>query len=462
MLEAVYNVLDGTRGGENLLQLYRPDHSGIFVEGTGWEGVWTHNCFMGMFGWLPFLDIRLRNCQRNSQELWFQAQREDGLFPEFVTKDEQFSYYNDHNTEGDVFVDGHWLAVSLICEYILFTRDVEYAKDKIHPLRQAMNFANTRSFKNGLMQVGTGGAIFEQFYNYEGYPSSTQIYYLAALQRMAEVEKLLGNFQQAERFQQKMSPVKQALLKWLLVPEGYFASALDVQGNYHGYRDYFESYPNAMAAPLGIVSDDIACSIVRKIKSIPEVDCNVSMCSNYPARTEKTTVDARGKGFHFNGGAWMGLGGFDVWTHLIAGEYERAEMLIDLMVDMQQNHQLQDRVEDFGRDKDALSGTAGCNHPARHAVGGFGNILRGFLDVHAKADTLELRPHIFPDIEVLTLKIPIRWNKKEIFVKIINAERKLVKDIKVNGISCSLFRGDRISLPFSVLPAVATVEIVYG
>lgn len=461
LLEAVYNVLDGKEGGENLLQLYRPVRGGIFVEGPRWEGVWTHNTFVGMMGWLPYLEPKYRRFHRNSIELWIEKQREDGLIPECVRTDGYFAYYNDENFKGDVFVDGHWMGLSTICEYILFSRDVLWAEENLGKLRKAVDFTKSRKFKNGLMEVGVGGTVFEQCYGYEGYPSSTQIFYIRALHLMSEVEILLGNRQEAENLKREIPRFKKALLDNLLTKEGFFISALDKKGNPHGRYDYFESYPNAIAGPLEVVDDNIVKSIVKKINSIPELDSNVPMCSNYPGRPdEETNYEHGGDGFHMNGGAWMGLGGLDVWSHLIVADYERAEVLIRLLVDMQKNHYLQDRVEEFGKDKSGSTKTAGCDHPARHAVGGFGNVLRGLFDIQVTAKGLKLRPHIFPDIEEIKLKVPIYLGTKQVYLSVIKNERD-IKGITVDGKDYKNHTNDRVKLDYGELSPISEVSL-YG
>ncbi len=461
LLEDVYNALDGKNRGENLLQLYRSVKGGIFVEGPRWEGVWTHNTFVGMMGWLPYFEPEYRRFHRNSIELWIEKQREDGLLPECVRTDGYFAYYNDENFKGDVFVDGHWMGLSTLCEYILFTRDVSWAIENLVKLRKAVDFAKTRKFKDGLMEVGIGGTVFEQCYGYEGYPSSTQIFYLKALSLLSEVELLLGNRQEAENLKREIPRFKKALLNNLLTKEGFFISALDKQGKPHGKDDYFESYPNAMAGPLEVVDDKIVKSIVKNINSIPELDNSVPMCSNYPGRPDNEThYEHGGDGFHMNGGAWMGLGGLDVWSHLIANDYERVEVLIRLLINMQQNHQLQDRVEEFGKDKTASTGTSGCDHPARHAVGGFGNILRGLFDIQVTATSLKLRPHIFPDIEEMKLKVPIYFGTKQVFLNVVKKGTD-IKRVTINDKSNQTHTCDRVELTYEKLPPISEVSLYY-
>ncbi|GEM_PF-5743282 len=462
LLDSVYNVLDGKNGGENLLQLYRTVNSGIFVEGLQWEGIWTHNTFVGMMGWLPYLEPKYRAYHRNSIELWLEKQRGDGLLPECVRPDGYFTYYNDENTKGDVFVDGHWMGLSTICEYILFARDIPWAKEISDKLRKAVDFAENREFKDGLMEVGVGGTVFEQCYGYEGYPSSTQIFYLRALSLLSEVELLLGNRQEAENLKREIPRFKKALLDNLLTKEGFFISALDKKGNPHGKYDYFESYPNAMAGPLEVVDDNIVKSIIKKINSIPELDSNVPMCSNYPGRPDdETYFEHGGDGFHMNGGAWMGLGGCDVWSHLIANDYERAEELIRLLLDMQKNHHLQDRVEEFGKDKTGSAKTAGCDYPARHAVGGFGNILRGLFDIQVTAKSMKLRPHLFPDIDEIKLKVPIYFGTKQVYLKVVKRGTD-IKRVTINGKNSQTHTDDRMELTYEELSPVSEVSIYYG
>ena len=442
LLEAVYNVLDGRNGGENLLQLYRPEYGGIFVEGSVWEGVWTYNHFIGMTGWLPFLEPKLRRYSRNSIELWFKEQREDGLFPVFVSKEgKNGGYFVDEDTEGDEWIDGQLMGLMTICEHILFARDFEWGTNVLSKLRKAIEYILNRKFVDSLIEVRMNGVCFERCYGYTGYPSTSQIFCVRALKLMAEVEIFLNSGRNVNELLALAESIRESLMNKLFLPEGYFISAIDDKGKLHGKDDYFESHPNVMAAPLEIVKKKEAQSITKKIKAVPELDSNVPICSNYPARPVDEIRWTAGIGQHMNGGAWLGLGGFDVWTHLIAGEYERAEQLISLMVDMQCNHQLQDRVEYFGADKEAKSGTTGCDHPAKHAAGGFGIILRGLLGIQVDASGIKCKPLLFPDIKRLKTKIPVRIGEKSILLNIVNNSDNLSQVTSSDGTEFAIVDG---------------------
>ncbi len=422
MLDGCYNAYDGLNGGEHLLMCKLPWRGGLFVETPGlWAGVWTHNASVGMYGWEPFLLPEDSLAHRRSIDLLLNLQREDGLLPEAAIPSEARSngerdfaeFYNDGQTHGDVFIDGHCMGIIMMCEHALWTRDLEWLGTRFEKIAGACKYIEQRRRDDGLIHVRSGGTVFEQCYGYSGYPSSTQIFAAAALLRAYEVSRLVG----LEKVEWKAlaQEIIESLYKKIYSPKGFFASALDEKGQLRGHLDYFESFPNVFAGPLGIAGTREVLGIVNRIMQIPEVDMCTPICSCYPGRPGfDIHYSHGGPGYHMNGGAWMGFGGLDVWTHLMAGKYERARYLINNLIDMQKNKTLMDRVEEFGRDRDGKTGTTGCNHPLRASAGGFGNILRGFFDLQVYSDRIEYRPLFLTGTGRVETRIPVRWGDSEI------------------------------------------------
>lgn len=481
MLERVYDGLDGGikntpwNSCENLWQLYSPGKR-MFDCGPSWSLEWdvrtdSPGFFVGFTGWLPFLEPILRVGYRNTLMSICKKQRKDGCFPiyplhgEYKTEEGVIAEWGMQRYNIDDYIDGHMCAIINICEDILFTRDKRFAQERIPKLRKAMEMLTRRKFKDGLMEVGYGGAFIELWYSYEGYPASSQIFYLRSLALMAEVEKFLGNQEQSEKWFSFIKNVQKSLKRKLITPEGFFIGAIEVNGRKHGDgNDYFESIPNVIAAPLEIIDEKTAGSICKKIATIPQLDSTVPIVVNYPARWEEfhpRVSNYRGIGAHWNGGAWMGFGGFEVWTHLIARDFTKAERLINQMMDCRDEYGLQDFVGNFGNYKGVnVFNRKPCDHPLHFQLGSSGNTLRGLLGIQPRHDSIEFIPRIFPDIHEIEFKQPIYYGNKEIYISIKNGTT--ISKVTVNGKVIKDFDEHKFILKYEDLSALRNfVRIEY-
>lgn len=470
MLEKVYDGLDGGIKNhqwtthENVWQHYSPAQ-GMFEVGPSWWVDYTvrtdtPSMFVGLTGWLPFLDPFLRAAYRKTLLCICKKQREDGFFPiypahgEYKTEESCAVEWGLQKYNVDDYLGGHLVGLINSCEDILFTRDARFGRGRMPRLRQAMACMTKRKFKNGLMEVGYGGAFIELWYSFVGYPSTTQIFYIRALCLMAEVERFLGHPEEAEKWLAHAQPVEKAL-KRLVTRDGVFMNAIDVKGRRHGDgKDYFESIPNVVAAPLEVIGEAQAKKIVAKIKTIPQLDKLVPIVVNYPARTETfhPACDKRGVGAHWNGGAWMGFGGFEVWTHLIARDFAKAERLINQTIEVRAEFGLQDFIAGFGFHKGAnVFDRKPCDHPILFQQGAFGNSLRGLLGVQPRHDGIVLQPRIFPDIKKIEFKKPIYYGNSEIYLSIKNGKR--ISKVSINGKPVKTFTDETVFIADDTLSA---------
>ena len=469
LLERVYDGLDGGIRDrpwithENLWQLYSPGKR-TFECGPSWGLDYdtrtdSPGLFVGLTGWLPFLEPFLCAAYRNTWMSICRKQRADGMFPiyprhgEYKTEQGVTVEWGLHKYKVDDYIDGHLAAVINGCEDILFTRDAAFGRNRLPKLRKAMTLATGREFSGGLMHVGYGGAFIELWYSFAGYPSSTQIFHIRALRMMAELERFLGHPGNAEEWESQVGATDKAL-KRLITREGFFINAIDDDGRRHGDgRDYFESIPNVLAAPLEVIDESQARKIVEKIKTIPQLDENTPMAVNYPGRTESfhPRVERRGLGAHWNGGAWMGFGGFEAWTHLIARDYDKAERLMRQMVDIRDEYGLQDFVAGFGAHKGAnVFNRRPRDHPITFQMGAFGNPLRGLLGIQPRHDRIELTPRIFPGLREIRFLQPIYYGGREILVAIRNG--KAISSVSVNGDRVRDFNDETVRLKADALP----------
>lgn len=477
MLERVYDGLDGGvrdrpwETCENVWQHYSPGKR-MFECGPSWGldyDVRTDSpgLFVGLTGWLPFLEPFLRVAYRRTLQNICAKQRADGCFPiypqhaQYKTEEGVFAEWGLHKYHVDDYVDGHLCAVISTCEDILFTRDAKYGRSRLPRLRKAVRYVLGRRFADGLMEVGYGGAFVELWYAFEGYPATTQIFMLRALYLLAEVERFLGHNGEAEQWLDSARPTRKAL-KRLLTPKGFFLNAIDTNGKRHGTgRDYYEAIPNVVAAALEIVGEEQARKIVASIKGVPQLDAHCPIAVNYPGRTEPMhpLVGKRGVGAHWNGGAWMGFGGFEVWTHLVARDYAKAERLINQMLAIRNEFGLQDFVAGFGAHLGAnVFRREPCDHPIISQQGACGNALRGLLGVQPRHDGLKLVPRLFPSVETIDLRRPIYYGDSEIYVSIRNGD--CISEVLLDGRPIDTFTAEAAMLKSTAMrPGRRRVEI---
>src|SRR6266496_3642243 len=121
----------------------------------------------------------------------------------------------------------------------------------------------------------------------QAYLAGLSITYLAALDRLIEVEKLAGRPAQAERYAKLRDFAKKGLAG-LMTDEGYFIRSLDPDGTRHGVygaaqHGYFEASPNHDAIAFRVADDAQAKHIFQKIAAIPELRPHQLILPNYPS-----------------------------------------------------------------------------------------------------------------------------------------------------------------------------------
>ncbi len=285
---------------QNVSMLYTPLWDGL-VEGPTWNAWWIQNSYGTTYGALPFYQEPFITFLQNSQDLWFD-QMGDGRRAgcpgtpaiSWVAPDGQLCdaampgciiyKQGDGRTEiHDWGLEFTAAGVLLQSELLLISRDLKAIAHYLPKLERSANFLDTRRDpKNNLFLAGPAANLLAPSYAGWARPDGTygkaylaglSITYIAALDRLIELEKLAGAPGQAEMYTKRRELARKGL-PLLTTGEGYFIKSLDPDGSRHGVfgaeqHGYFEAPPNHDAIAFRVVDQAQAEKIYAKIASIP-------------------------------------------------------------------------------------------------------------------------------------------------------------------------------------------------
>ena len=151
-------------------------------------------------------------------------------------------------------------------------------------LERCANFIETRRDpENNLFLAGPAGNLLAPSYagwkqpdgTYDkAYLAGLSITYIAALDRLIELEKLAGRDREGASSTPSAATWPAAGLAHVTTDEGYFIKSLDPDGTRHGVygaakHGYFEAVCNHDAICFRVADDAQARKIIDKIASIP-------------------------------------------------------------------------------------------------------------------------------------------------------------------------------------------------
>ena len=322
---------------QNMSMLYTPLWNGL-VEGPTWNMWWIQNSYGTTYSALPFYQEPFVTFLQNSQDLWFN-QMGDGRragcpgtpADSWVAPDGQLC---DAAAPGCIIYrqgDGRtaihdWgleftaAGVLMQSELLLISRDPQAIAHYLPLLERSANFLDTRRDpKNNLFLAGPAANLLAPSYAGWARPDGTygkaylaglSITYIAALDRLIELEKLAGASRQAGIYTRRRELARKGL-PLLTTREGYFIKSLDPDGTRHGVlgagqHGYFEASPNHDAIAFRVVDEAQAEKIYAKIASIPGLRPYAFIIPNYPSLDDMYEKPAGPVAFR-RMGQWRGL-----------------------------------------------------------------------------------------------------------------------------------------------------------
>lgn len=490
LLDSARRLFEPDPEFQNLPMLYTPQWNGL-VEGPTWNMWWIQNSYGTTYCALPFLEEPFLTFIQNSQDLWFD-QMGDGK-REGCPREPRFNWVAPDGQlcdaaspgciiykQGDGRTEIHdWgleftaAGVLMQAELLLISRDLTAIARYLPKLERAVNFLETRrDQKNDLFRAGPAANLLAPSYagwhrsdgTYgEAYLAGISITYIAALDRLIELEKLARAPEKVRVYAARRALARKGL-PLLTADEGYFIKSLDPDGTRHGVfgadqHGYFEAVVNHDAIAFRVVDKRQAEEIYAKIASIPGLRPHAFIITNYPSLDDMYT-EPKGLwrfGEWINGAAWSTCEARMILAYCRLGKHEDARRSVEKLFTFARTFRMDNPFTDFGDDvyqpKEPINLTYDAFGPAAA-------FIRGLFEYLYHADGLTLIPHIPATISQLQQLDPVRFGGKKLYLSI--AGRGPVTSVTVNGKSWARFDGRTIFLPYDTTPDVAQIVISLG
>jgi hypothetical protein len=470
---------------QNMSMLYNPTWNG-FVEGPTWDAWWIQNSYGPTYCALPFYQEPYTTFLQNAQDLWFDQMGDDKhagdkgyVAPDGCLCDAAAPgkiYYR----QGDGKVDIHdWAmeftaaGIVLQSELLLISRDAKAIAHYLPKLERSANFIEKRRDpKNNLFLAGPAGNLLAPSYagwlkpdgTYDkAYLTGLSITYIAALDRLIEVEKLAGASQQVALYSERRETAKKGLAN-VTTDEGYFIRSLDPDGTKHGVygaakHGYFESSPNHDAIAFRVADDAQAEKIFAKLASIPELRPHAFIIPNYPSYDDMyEKLESIWKfGTWINGGHWSTCEARMMLAYARLGKYDDARKSMKQLLTFARRFRMDNPLTEFGNNvyqpKEPINLCYDTFGPAA-------GLIRGLFEYVYRAEGLTIYPHIPPTITSLEQRFPIRFGAKNLFLQTAGAGP--VTSVTVNGQPWPAHDEKSISFAFDKSPEVMQVCIGLG
>lgn len=486
LLNTARSMFDPNPALQNLPMLYTPAWNG-FVEGPTWGAWWIQNSYGTTYCAMPFLGEPYITFLMNSHDLWFD-QMGDGkragnhgyVAPDGSLCDAAAPGLI-HYRQGDGRHAIHdwgmeFTAAGLLMqsELMLIRRRPDEIAHYLPKLERCAEFIESRRDpKNNLFLAGPAGNLLAPSYagwmQPDGsfkmaYLTGLSITYIAALDRLIEVEKLAGNNEKAALYTDRRDRTRQGLAN-VTTDEDYFIKSLDPDGTRHGVygaekHGYFEASPNHDAIAFRVVDDVQARKIYDKIVSIPLLRRHHVIQANEPSLDdmyEAPTSWLWQHGTWVNGGHWSTCEARMVMAYYRLGAYNDARKSMEHMLGFARQFRMDNPFVDFG------AAVYQPKEPINITYDAFGPpaaFIRGLFEYIYSADALTLIPHIPSGITRLEQRFPIYFGTKRVFLTAAGSGP--VTAVRVNGENWSAFDAEKIALPYESLPETTFVFVALG
>jgi len=475
---------------QNLSMLYTPVWNGL-VEGPTWNAWWIQNSYGTSYCALPFLREPFVTFLQNSQDLWF-SQMGDGkregcpseprhswVAPDGQLCDAALPGCAIHK-QGDGRTQIHdWgleftaAGVLLEAELLLISREAEAIAHYLPLLERSANFLETRRDPStNLFLAGAAANLLAPSYAGWRRPDGTygraylaglSVSYIAALDRLIELEKLAGAAGQVKLYSERRELARRGL-PLLSAPEGYLIKSLDPDGVKHGVfgaakHGYFEASPNHDAICFRVVEDAQAARIYARIAAIPELRPHGFILPNYPS-LDDMYEEPKGLwrfGHWVNGGHWSTCEARMIMAYYRLGKFQDARLSMRQLLSFARRFRMDNPLTNFGSEVYQPKPPINITYDA---FGPPAALIRGLFEYLYRAEGLTLIPHIPPTITELEQLDPIRFGKKRLFLSTVGAGP--IRAVRVNGRKWKRFDKTAVFLPYQETPEVARIVIVLG
>jgi hypothetical protein len=492
----------------NLTMIYKPEWD-TFSEGAGWGAWWIQNSYGFSYAATPFLEEPWFSMLQRSWDLFWDNQGDgkrkglwgdstnilynlvapDGSLGDTGSPDKIIYKQGDGDVNShDWFYEATAAGIVMQAEILLVNHDQKALAKYLLKMERACDFIErARDPKNNLFLVGPACNLLAPSYGGvkqpdgsfgKGYLAGVSITYLAALDRMVELYKLVGDKVKLAEYERRQKITRESLPN-LLTPAGYFVKSIEPSGTKHGVLGqeqfaYLEGVANADAVALRVVDDKASEKIYNQIAAFPAIRPFDFLLTNAPGLddTYPSWGSATGpglKGFWkfgdwVNGGVWGTVEGRAILMYYRLGKFEDIRRSAVRAMKWAKDFRMDAPWSQMGENSSNPWSDTG-----KFRVGGVAVMvdnfaipaatIRGLFDCDYRSDRLILRPRIPGTITHYTQKVPIRFGEKKLFLSCVNGGPN-VRSVKINGKEIKSRSTDEVILLYNDLPAEAKIEII--
>jgi hypothetical protein len=486
LLDSAYMMTQPNAGLENLSMLYTSEWNG-FVEGPTWDAWWIQNSFGPTYTMLPFMNKAYQTFVYNSQAMWFdhigngvrkgklgfiapEGSLCDCASPDLVVYRQGDGKVQQHDWAFGFAAAG----VIMQSELLLISRNKVDIEHYLPLLEKTVAFIDSRRDPvNNMFLVGpaanllapsfagTGKLLADGSYG-RAYLAEISINYIAALDRIIELEKMMDRKAKVLLYSHRITLIKKGLSNFI-TPKGYFVRSIDPDGTKHGVygapvHGYFAASPNCDAIAFRIANDRQAKDIYKMIASLPELRPYKLIIPNYPAYDDMYQYNSIFQyGTWVNGGEWATLEARAQLGYYRVGAYHDAEEAFQQILERALNFRLDNPLTHFGSKEYQPDKPINCVYDCWGVPGGF---LRGLFEYIYTAKGLRLYPHIPPGITALQQKFPVYFGKKKIYISVKGTGD--ISTVMVNGRPVTDFTKGSLFLSLDAAPGTVYVSVGLG
>ena len=493
----------------NITMVYKPEWD-TFTEGAGWGAWWIQNSYGFSYAATPFLQEPWISILQGSWDLFWDNQGDgkrkglwgdgepnalseliapDGCLGDAAAPGRIAFRQGDGNVKiHDWFYEATAAGVVMQSEILLVSRDLKAIMKYLPNMERSCDFIEkTRDNTNNLFLVGPACNLLAPSYGGvkqpdgsfgKGYLTGLSITYLAALDRMVELYKLIGDNVKIAEYTHRQKITRESLPK-LMTSEGYFVKSMEQGGLKHGVPGqqkfgYLEGVANADAVALRVVDDKTSENIYKKIEAFPAIRPFDFLLTNAPGLDDTywNYGNATGKGMGginefgswVNGGVWGTVEGRAILMYYRLGKFEDIRRSASRAMRWAKDFRMDAPWSQQGDNSHNVWSDSG-----KFRVGGVAVMIdnfaipaatiRGLFDCDYRSDRLILRPRVPGSITHYTQKEPIRFGEKKLYLSCSNGGPK-VKIIMINGKAIKTKSPDEVILRYNELPADAKIEII--
>ena len=473
---------------ENLAMLYEPKWNGL-VEGPTWDAWWIQNSYGTTYSILPFLEEPFLTFLQNSQDLWFDQMGDgkrvgaappfDWVAPDGCLCDAArpgwivYKQGDGRTAIHDWGLEFTAAGVVMQSELLLIRRDAKAIAHYLPMLERSANFIESRRDpRNNLFLAGPAANLLAP--SYAGWPRANGIYdkaylaglsisYIAALDRLIELEKLASRSAEVALYSKRRDLTRRSL-PLLTAPEGYLIRSLDPDGTHHGVfgaerHGYFEASPNHDAIAFRVVDQLQAERIYRTIVSIPGLRPHHFILPNFPSYDDmyEKPEGLWGFGTWVNGGHWSTCEARMVLAYYRLNQFEEARQSMLHLLKFAERFRMDNPLTKCGSD------VYQPNQPINLCYDSFGPaaaFMRGLFEYLYRADGLTLVPHVPQSIRELRQLDFVNFGSKRLLLFTYGSGP--LTSVRVNGRKWKQFDSTSVFLPFDRTPMLARVELGFG